>query len=80
MTGSVQPQICSHPITAQTFQESARQSGCFLLVMFMYIYISNQKQPSCKKRCGPQKGHGEKDVKSRWRPRNGCDGRLMVTF
>ena len=23
-------------------------------------YISNQKQPSCKKRCGPQKGHGEK--------------------
>ena len=21
---------------------------------------SNQKQPSCKKRCGPQKGHGEK--------------------
>ena len=24
------------------------------------IYISNQKQPSCKKRCGPQKGHGEK--------------------
>ena len=23
-------------------------------------YISNQKQPSCKKRCGPNKGHGEK--------------------
>ena len=22
--------------------------------------ISNQKQPSCKKRCGPHKGHGEK--------------------
>ena len=22
--------------------------------------VSNQKQPSCKKRCGPQKGHGEK--------------------
>ena len=22
--------------------------------------LSNQKQPSCKKRCGPQKGHGEK--------------------
>ena len=21
---------------------------------------SNQKQPSCKKRCGPQKGHREK--------------------
>ena len=28
-------------------------------------YLSNQKQPSCKKRCGPQKGHGEKDVKSK---------------
>ena len=25
----------------------------------MYL-LSNQKQPSCKKRCGPQKGHGEK--------------------
>ena len=24
------------------------------------LYKSNQKQPSCKKRCGPQKGHGEK--------------------
>ena len=24
------------------------------------LYQSNQKQPSCKKRCGPQKGHGEK--------------------
>ena len=23
-------------------------------------YTSNQKQPSCKKRCGPHKGHGEK--------------------
>ena len=27
---------------------------------YIYIYIYNQKQPSCKKRCGPQKGHGEK--------------------
>ena len=26
----------------------------------LYIYISNQKQPSCKKRCGPHKGQGEK--------------------
>ena len=24
------------------------------------VLLSNQKQPSCKKRCGPQKGHGEK--------------------
>ena len=24
------------------------------------LQLSNQKQPSCKKRCGPQKGHGEK--------------------
>ena len=40
---------------------------------------SNPKQPSCKKKqCGPQKGYGEKDVNPRWRPRNGCDGRLMV--
>ena len=29
-------------------------------LQYIYIYISNQKQPSCKKRCGPQKGHGEK--------------------
>ena len=27
--------------------------------MSRYI-ISNQKQPSCNKTCGPQKGHGEK--------------------
>ena len=26
----------------------------------LQITISNQKQPSCKKRCGPHKGHGEK--------------------
>ena len=32
-------------------------SGCRKLSV---LYISNQKQPSCKKRCGPQKGHGEK--------------------
>ena len=30
-----------------------------LHILYMYI-LSNQKQPSCKKRCGPQKGHGEK--------------------
>ena len=27
--------------------------------ILLYI-LSNQKQPSCKKRCGPQKGHSEK--------------------
>ena len=28
---------------------------------YFSLYIqSNQKQPSCKKRCGPHKGHGEK--------------------
>ena len=27
--------------------------------------ISDQKQPSCKKRVRPQKGYGEKDVKSK---------------
>ena len=41
---------------------------------------SNQKQPSCKKRSAAlEKAMVKKDVKSkRWRPRNGCDGRLMV--
>ena len=29
--------------------------------------------------CSPQKGYGEKRCEiPRWRPRNGCDGRLMV--
>ena len=28
--------------------------------VYVCKYISNQKQPSCKKRCGPHKGHGEK--------------------
>ena len=30
------------------------------IAKYPMYYISNQKQPSCKKRCGPQKGHGEK--------------------
>ena len=34
---------------------------CFCNCIFVTVKIvSNQKQPSCKKRCGPQKGHGEK--------------------
>ena len=31
-----------------------------LYVNDIVLLLSNQKQPSCKKRCGPQKGHGEK--------------------
>ena len=31
---------------------------CYLC--FVLLCISNQKQPSCKKRCGHQKGYGEK--------------------
>ena len=31
-----------------------------LLCIQIQEVISNQKQPSCKKRCGPQKGDGEK--------------------
>ena len=31
---------------------------CYLC--FVLLCISNQKQPSCKKRCGPHKSHGEK--------------------
>ena len=30
------------------------------IVCCTYYLLSNQKQPSCKKRCGPHKGHGEK--------------------
>ena len=29
-------------------------------LLLMHTYISNPKQPSCKKVCGPQKGYGEK--------------------
>ena len=31
-----------------------------MAMQFSVFIKSNQKQPSCKKRCGPQKGHGEK--------------------
>ena len=31
---------------------------CFYNIIM--IYISNPKQSSCKKECGPQKGYGEK--------------------
>ena len=41
--------------------------------------ISNQKQPSCKKRVRPpKKARVKKDVKSKVAARNGCDGRLMA--
>ena len=39
---------------------------------------SNPKQSSCKKCVALKKATVKKDVKSRWQPRNGCDGRLMV--
>ena len=48
-------------LTLECLQESARQSGCFLIVNFMYVCVSNQKQPSCKKKVWPpKKGHSEK--------------------
>ena len=40
---------------------------------------SNPKQPSCRKRVRPSKRLWWKKMwNPRWRPRNGCDGRLMV--
>ena len=51
---------------------SARSSSC------QYNLIQNSQ--AVKKECGPQKGYGEKicEIQPRWRPRNGCDGSLMV--
>ena len=37
-----------------------------------------QKQPSCKKKCGPQEGHCETDVKSKMVAKNGCDSRQIA--
>ena len=45
------------------------------------LSVSNTKQPiaSCKKRVWPSKSLWWKKMwNPRWRPRNGCDGRLMV--
>ena len=43
------------------------------------IYM--QKQPSCKKRCGPCiKDSMNKLWNPRWRPRSGCDGSIMAKF
>ena len=40
---------------------------------------SNPKQPNCKKRSAALKMAMVKKMGNpRWRPRNGCDGRLMV--
>ena len=36
------------------------KSASLLSSLPTWLCLSNQKQPSCKKRCGPQKGHGEK--------------------
>ena len=41
--------------------------------------ISNQKQPSCKKKgVASKKARVKKDVKSKVAAKNGCDGRLMA--
>ena len=29
-------------------------------MLMMVMMVSNPKQPSCKKKCGPRKGYGEK--------------------
>ena len=49
MTGPRQPQTCSlEPaairLTLKRLQESARRSGCFLLVNFMYTYPRNSRE------------------------------------
>ena len=55
---SLQVPLISHHSQAKKFKKTEsflqphRGLPCYIL--------SNQKQHSCKKRCGPQKGHGEK--------------------
>ena len=45
----------------------------------LLVNLSNPKQPSCKKSVQPSKRLWWKKMwNPRWRPRNGCDGRLMV--
>ena len=48
----------------------------------MNIYSCNkdliQNSQAVKKECGLRKTMVKRDVKLRWRPRNGCDGRSMV--
>ena len=40
------------------------------------MYVSIQKQPGCKKRCGPvQNDQCEKSCEIKGGPRNGCDGK-----
>ena len=48
-----------------------------LYLQYTCMYNLIQKQLSCKKVCGPQEGHYEKDVKSKVGAKNGCDGRLI---
>ena len=39
---------------------AANTNGDICNVFVYLLTVSNQKQPSCKKRRGPHKGHGEK--------------------
>ena len=50
--------------------------------IFHLLLTSTQKQSSCKKRCGPCKKTTawKKLWNQRWRPRSGCDGRIMAKF
>jgi len=53
-----------------------------LVILYVWccraIINSIQKQPSCKKKCGPKEGHCEKDVKSKVAAKNDRDGRLKA--
>ena len=41
----------------------------------------HKKQPNCLKRCSPcEKTAWKKLWNQRWRPRSGCDGRIMAKF
>jgi len=43
-------------------------------------YYLIQNTPAVKSGCGPKKAIVKKMWNPRWRPRNGCDGRLMAKY
>ena len=50
---------------------------CFGIIIYSKATIQAVKKGAAKSSSPTQDSQGEKFVKSRWRPRNSCDGRSM---
>ena len=71
------------PYAAKRFiivQVVSSSSSCMCHLSTQKTAIQAVKKGAAKSGSPTQDGQGEKVVKSRWQPRNGCDSRSMANF